>query len=208
MATQTYTSAYGGLTLEAVCTYTNNVASNNSTVTVTLNLKHGEFYASSLGGSYLSVAGVKQNYTKNISWSGGNTTTQLTSQTVTVAHNADGTGSCRIIGTFVLNGSYGSTSIGTMTIDKTLTLTNIPRASALSVPASANIDTIITATITPASSSFKHNLQYKVGATIYHTSEFYQPQRRVIHIRSIRHGYRRLRVELWWYYYQHIHRRV
>ena len=172
MATQTFTSVYGGLTLEAVCTYTENVANNNSTVSVTLNLKHGEFYASALSGSYLSVAGVKNAYSKNISWSGGSTTTQLASQTVTVAHNADGTGSCRIIGTFVLNGSYGNTSIGTMTIDKTLTLTTIPRTSALSVPTSANVDTTITATITPASSSFKHKLQYKVGATVFHTSEF------------------------------------
>ena len=169
MATQTYTSAYGGLTLEAVCTYTENAASNNSTVSVTLNLKHGEFYASALSGSYLSVAGVKKTYTKNISWSGGNTTSALTSQTVTVAHNADGTGSCRIIGTFVLNGSYGSTSIGTMTIDKTLTLPKIPRASTLSAPTSATTGSKLTVTITPANTSFTHKLQYKVGATIFDT---------------------------------------
>lgn len=172
MATKTYTSVYGGLTLEAVCTYTENVANNNSTVSVTLNLKHGEFYASALSGSYLSVAGVKKNYTKNISWSGGNTTTPLTSQTVTVAHNAEGVGTCRIIGTFILNGSYGSTSIGTMTIDQTLTLTKIPRASALSAPASITTGSTMTVTITPANSSFKHKLQYKVGATVFHTSEY------------------------------------
>jgi hypothetical protein len=172
MATKTYTSVYGGLTLEAVCTYTENVANNNSTVSVTLNLKHGEFYASALSGSYLSVAGVKKNYTKNISWSGGNTTTALTSQTVTVAHNAEGVGTCRIIGTFILNGSYGSTSIGTMTIDQTLTLTKIPRASALSAPTSITTGSTMTVTITPANSAFKHKLQYKVGATVFHTSEY------------------------------------
>jgi hypothetical protein len=172
MATKTYTSVYGGLTLEAVCTYTENVANNNSTVSVTLNLKHGEFYASALSGSYLSVAGVKKNYTKNISWSGGNTTTALTSQTVTVAHNAEGVGTCRIIGTFILNGSYGSTSIGTMTIDQTLTLTKIPRASALSAPTSITTGSTMAVTITPANSAFKHKLQYKVGATVFHTSEY------------------------------------
>ena len=172
MATKTYTSAYGGLTLEAVCTYTENVASNNSTVSVALNLKHGEFYATALSGSYLSVAGVKQNYSKTISWSGGNTTTTLTSQTVTVAHNSDGTGSCRIIGTFVLNGSYGSTSIGTMTIDQTLTLTTIPRSSSLSAPASVSTGSSLTVTITPANSSFKHRLQYKIGATIYKVTDY------------------------------------
>ena len=172
MATKTFTSVYGGLTLEAVCTYTENVASNNSTVSVTLNLKHGAFYASALSGSYLSVAGVKQNYSKNISWSGGNTTTPLTSKTVTVAHNSDGTGTCRIIGTFVLNGSYGSTSIGTMTIDQTLTLTKIPRASALSAPATATTGSQLTVTITPANSSFQHRLQYKIGATIFDTTGF------------------------------------
>lgn len=169
MATQTYTSAYGGLTLEAVCTYTENVASNNSTVSVTLNLKHGEFYASALSGSYLSVAGVKSTYTKNISWSGGSTTTPLATKTVTVAHNSDGTGSCRIIGTFVLNGSYGSTSIGTMTIDQTLTFPKIPRASTLSAPTSATTGSKLTVTITPANTSFTHKLQYKVGATIFDT---------------------------------------
>ena len=169
MATQTYTSAYGGLTLEAVCTYTENVASNNSTVSVTLNLKHGEFYASALSGSYLSVAGVKSAYTQSISWSGGSTTTQLATKTVTVAHNSDGTGSCRIIGTFVLNGSYGSMSIGTMTIDQTLTLPKIPRASTLSAPASATTGSKLTVTIAPANTAFTHKLQYKVGATIFDT---------------------------------------
>jgi hypothetical protein len=186
--TKTYTSAYGGLTLEAVCTYTDNVASNNSTVSVTLNLKHGEFYASALSGSYLSVAGVKKTYSKSISWSGGATTTQLATQTATVSHNADGTGSCRIIGTFVLNGSYGSTSIGTMTIDQTLTLTKIPRASTVSVPTSAYTGGTLTATITPANSSFKHKLQYKIGSTVFFTSE-YLPSTTTSYAKTIPHSW-------------------
>lgn len=186
--TKTYTSAYGGLTLEAVCTYTDNVASNNSTVSVTLNLKHGEFYASALSGSYLSVAGVKKTYSKSISWSGGATTTQLATQTATVSHNADGTGSCRIIGTFVLNGSYGSTSIGTMTIDQTLTLTNIPRASTVSVPTSAYTGSTLTATIAPANSSFKHKLQYKIGATVFFTSD-YLPSTTTTYAKEIPHSW-------------------
>lgn len=186
--TKTYTSVYGGLTLEAVCTYTDNVASNNSTVSVTLNLKHGEFYASALSGSYLSVAGVKKSYSKTISWSGGSTTTQLATQTATVSHNADGTGSCRIIGTFVLNGSYGSTSIGTMTIDQTLTLTKIPRASTLSVPTSAYTGSTLTTTITPANSSFKHRLQYKIGATVFFTSD-YLPSTTTTYAKEIPHSW-------------------
>lgn len=169
--TQTYTSVYGGLTLEAVCEYTDNPTSNNSTVKVTLNLKHGEFYASALSGSYLSVAGVKKTYAKTISWSGGNTTTALTSQTVTVAHNSDGTGTCRIIGTFVLNGSYGSTSIGTMTIDKTLTLTKIPRASTIDAPASITTGSTLTVNITRANTSFSHKLKYIIGATTFAEAE-------------------------------------
>ena len=186
--TKTYTSVYGGLTLEAVCTYTDNVASNNSTVSVTLNLKHGEFYASALSGSYLSVAGVKSTYTKSISWSGGSTTTPLATKTVTVAHNSEGAGSCRIIGTFVLNGSYGSTSIGTMTIDQTLTLTKIPRASTVSVPTTASTGSTLTATITPANSSFKHKVQYKIGATTFFTSE-YLPATTTTYAKEIPHSW-------------------
>lgn len=172
MATVNYSTTAGGLKLIAVCDHTQNISANTSTVTVTLQLQHGEFYASALSGSYLSVAGNKTAYSKSISWGGGSTTTTLSTKTVTVSHNANGAGSCRIIGTFVLNGSYGSTSIGTMTIDQTLTLPTIPRSSGLTVVSAANTGTSITATITPANSTFKHRLQYKVGATVFHTSEY------------------------------------
>ena len=188
MATVSYTTTAGGLKLVAVCEHTQNISANTSTVTVTLQLQHGEFYASALSGSYLSVAGNKTAYSKSISWSGGSTTTTLSTKTVTVSHNANGAGSCRIIGTFVLNGSYGSTSIGTMTVDQTLTLPTIPRASGLTIASSINTGTSITATITPANSTFKHKLQYKVGATIFYTSDFI-PAGTTTYTREIPHSW-------------------
>ena len=188
MATVSYTTTAGGLKLVAVCDHTQNISANISTVTVTLQLQHGEFYANALSGSYLSVAGNKTAYSKSISWSGGATTTTLSTKTVTVSHNADGTASCRIIGTFVLNGSYGSTSIGTMTVDQTLTLPTIPRSSGLTIASSANTGTSITATITPANSTFKHKLQYKVGATTFYTSD-YIPAGTTTYTREIPHSW-------------------
>lgn len=173
--TGSYSTSTGvDFNLVAYYSYEQNTANNTSTVTVTLKLKHKSLNATALSGSYLSVAGNQVNYSKTISQSSNTLTeTTLATKTVTVSHDdTTGQATCRIKGTFVLNGSYSGVSINTLTLDKTLTLTTIPRASGLSVPSSVNTGSELTITITPANSTFKHIVRFKVGATMVYTSDF------------------------------------
>lgn len=173
--TGSYSTSTGvDFNLVAYYSYEQSTANNTSTVTVTLKLRHKSIGATALSGSYLSVAGNQVNYTKKISQSSNTITeTTLTTKTVTIQHNdTTGQGSCRIKGTFVLNGTYSSKYIGTLTLDETLTLQTIPRASSLSVPTSVNTGSNLTVTITPANSTFKHKVEFKVGATIVYSSDF------------------------------------
>lgn len=172
--TGSYSTATGvDLNLVADYSYTQNTSANTSTVTVTLKLKHRSLRASSVSGSYLSVAGNKSNYSKTISQSSDSLTeTTLATKTVTVSHSSTGKGECAIKATFVFNGTYSGKYIGTLTINKTLTLKDIPRSSSLSVVTSMNTGTSLKATITPSDSSFKHKIRYIVDGTNKFTSDF------------------------------------
>ena len=153
--------------------YAQDTSANTSTVTVTLKLKHRTLYASALSGSYLSVAGNKITYSKSISYSGTSLTeTTLATKTVTINHDTSGQGSCTIKADFVLNGTISSKYIGTLSLNQTLTLQTIPRASKLSVASSVNTGSSLTVTITPSSSSFKHKVRFTVDGAIKYTSDF------------------------------------
>ncbi len=173
--TGSYSTSTGvNLNLVAYYSYTQSTENVTSEVTVTLKLRHRSLKASALSGSYLSVAGNQVNYSKTFSKSDNTEVeTTLATKTVTINHNNEtGQGSCRIKGTFVFNGTYGGKYIGTLTIDETLTLQTILRASGLSAPSSINTGSSLTLTITPASSIFKHKVQFKIGSTTKHTSDF------------------------------------
>ena len=173
--TGSYSTSTGvDFNLIAYYSYEQNTANNTSEVTVTLKLKHKSLRATSLSGSYLSVAGNQVNYTKTISQSSNTVTeTTLASKTVTIQHNdTTGQGSCRIKATFVLNGTYSGVTINTLTLDQTLTLNTIPRASGLSVPSSVNTGSELTVTITPANSTFKHKVQFEIGGSIVYSGDF------------------------------------
>lgn len=164
-------TSVGGMTLQADYSYTQNTSANTTVVTVTLKLaNHYALYASALSGSYISVGGNKTNYSKSISYGGSTTTTTtLATKTVTVTHNSDGTGSCAIGGTFVMNGSYRGSYVGTMSVSSTITLPKIARASGLTVPSSVNTGSALSGTITPSSTAFNHKVQLKIGSTIKDT---------------------------------------
>lgn len=163
-------SSINGMTLQADYSYTQNISANTTTVTVTLKLAdHYALYASALSGSYISVGGNKANYSRSISYGGSTTTTTtLATKTVTVNHNADGTGTCTIGGTFVMNGTYRGTYIGTLQVSSTVTLPKIARASTIARFANSGgttiseIDTGSTFRVywsTAAVSSFKYRIQ-------------------------------------------------
>jgi hypothetical protein len=165
-------TSVGGMTLQADYSYAQNTSANTSTVTVTLKLvNHYALYASALSGSYLSVGGNRSDYSKSISYGGSSTTTTTLygPKTVTVQHNSDGTGSCAISGTFVMNGTYRGSYVGTMSVSSTITLPKIARASGLTVPSSVNTGSAFSGTITPSSTAFNHKVQLKIGSTVKDT---------------------------------------
>ena len=170
MATINGTSV-GGMTLQAEYSYTQNTTANTSSVTVTLKLvDHYALYATALTGSYISVGGSKTNYTKSISYGGSTTTTTtLATKTATVTHNSDGTATCNISGAFVMNGTYRNNSVGTMTVNQTITLPKIARSSSFTVSSSVNTGSAISGTVTPSSTAFNHKIQLKIGTTVKDT---------------------------------------
>ena len=160
-------TSVGDMTLQADYSYTQNTSANTSTVTVTLKLyNHYALYASALTGSYISIGGSKTSYTKSISYGGSaTTTTTLATKTVTVTHNSDGTATCNISGTFVMNGTYRGYAVGTMTVNQTITLPKIARSSRFTVSSSVNTGSAISGTVTPSSTTFNHKLLLKIGST-------------------------------------------
>lgn len=164
-------TSVGGMTLQADYSYTQNTSANTSNVTVILKLaNHYALYSSALSGSYISVGGSKTNYSKTISYGGSTTTTtELTRKTVTITHKSDGTATCNISGTFVMNGTYRGSSVGTMSVNQTITLPTIPRSSSLTVPTSISTGTTLSGTVTPSSSSFNHKIYIKVGSSVKNT---------------------------------------
>lgn len=160
-------TSIGGMTLQAEYSYTPDPAKNQTSVTVILRLiGHYALYASALTGSYISIGGTKTNYNKSISYGGSSTTsTELVRQTVIVSHNSDGTATCNISGTFVMNGTYRGYSVTTMSVSKTITLPTIARSSSFTVSSSVNTGSAISGTVTPSSNAFNHKLLLKVGTT-------------------------------------------
>ena len=181
-------TSVGGMTLQADYSYTQNASANTSSVTVILKLaNHYALYTSALSGSYISVGGSKTNYSKSISYGGSTTTTtELTRKTVTVTHNNDGTATCNISGTFVMNGTYRGSSVGTMTVNQTITLPKIARSSGIDKFTNASgtnltsIDTGVAFRVywTPASNAFKFRVQcVSPGGTFTYPSgtTFFEP---------------------------------
>ena len=164
-------TSVGGMTLQADYSYTQDTSANTSSVTVVLKLyNHYALYASALSGSYISVGGSKTNYSKSISYGGSTTTTtELTRKTVTVKHNNDGTATCNISGTFVMNGSYRGSSVGTMSVNQTITLPKIARSSSFTISSSVNTGSALSGTVTPSSTAFNHKIQLKIGSTVKDT---------------------------------------
>jgi hypothetical protein len=164
-------TSIGGMTLRADYSYTQNTSAATTTITVVLQLAdHYALYASAMSGSYISVGGSKTNYSKTISYGGSSTTTtELARKTVTITHNSDGTASCNISGSFVMNGTYRGYSVGTMTVNQTISLPKIARSSSFAVSSSVNTGSALSGTITPSSTAFNHKIQLKIGSTVKDT---------------------------------------
>lgn len=106
---------------------------------------------------YISInGGAETEYSLSYTLPKGTTATILDT-TITVPHNADGTGSIK-----VRTWMDTDISAGVVEQTKTLTLTTIPRASSLTA-SNGTLGTAQTLTINRAVSTFKHRLTYKCG---------------------------------------------
>lgn len=151
---------------------TQSVSGNTSKITAVMYLVQ----ASSWG---LSIASRSDNKTTingtghtwaspAISNSGGKTTKLGTVTSGNIAHNADGTKSVTITAVFEINATISGTYYDTITASATVTLDTIPRATQPTLSAtSANMGAAVTVSMPRASSSFTHDLSYKVDGGSY-----------------------------------------
>lgn len=136
------------------------VSKNQSTITMTLKVYDGTGYSQNedYHSAYYIIQGEKRWNPYNYSSIGLKT---LGSKTVTVSHNQDGTGSVTLSGSWDC-GFASDYTPRTLTVSGKVTLPTIPRASSVTCP-STNIGSTATISISRASSSFTHTLQYKMS---------------------------------------------
>lgn len=166
MASGNFISSTGtNLNLYVTWSSTSNVNTNTSTVTANVYMRSYTISATALADSYVTINGNKKSFA-GISLnktSSSLTDTLLTTHTVTVDHNTDGTKSITIKANLEFNGKVSGTYLSDVTASKTVDLDNIPRASGLTVSAtSINTGSGLTMTISPANSKFTHLIEYYI----------------------------------------------
>lgn len=142
-----------------------NVANNTSTVGYTLQIVRvttnaGGYWNNNQSSATLTINGTaitvpsftydfRTNYTK-----------VLSTGSITVAHNADGTKTVASSASVTMNAAG---LIPSGSVSGSLALSTIPRASSFTIPSSYTMGNAFTATITRASSAFTHNITVKYG---------------------------------------------
>jgi hypothetical protein len=144
-----------------------NVTNNTSNVTATVQLvSTSSAYTISSTTSKsvsLTINGVTYSSTCTVGIS-GNQTKSLFSQTVDIAHNADGTKTCSFSSDVGLNVTLSGVYWGTVSASGSGTFDTIARASQPTLSAStADMNTTITIYTHRASTSFTHTLRYIFG---------------------------------------------
>ena len=141
--------------------YTQDVTTNRSTITMDLYLYVATIPAYNLNANsaFYTLAGKKTYQTYNYTSKGWY---KLGSDTMVVIHDSDGTKSTRLYGTWCSN-VHSNYTPWSLSVDETVTLDTIPRASKLSCPA-AYIGENANITITRASPSFTHTISYSFGS--------------------------------------------
>lgn len=173
MASGNFSSNTGtNLNLYITWSSTTNVSTNTSSVTVNVYSRSYTINGNALADSYVTVNGnTKSMAGISLSQSVSNLTNKLlTTYTVTVPHNSNGTKSITIKANIEFNGTVSGKYLSDITASQTVTLDTIPRASGLSVVASVNTGSSLTATISPASSAFTHKIAYIIGGSTKFTS--------------------------------------
>lgn len=146
---------------------TQNIANNTTSVSWSLWIRKNSgsgYSASDVKNWNVNIGGqTKSGTIKGYSFV-GKTSITLGSGSFTIAHNADGTKSISISGTFT---DSGATGIGSGTASGSMTLTTIPRASSFGTISGSTLGSGITININRASSSFTHELWYHFGTVTW-----------------------------------------
>lgn len=151
---------------------TQNVSKNTSKITCVMYLVQASSWSLGIGSrddNTTVINGTTYTWTSPaISNSGGKTTKLATVTSGNITHNADGTKSVTLKATFQLNATISGAYRDTITASATITLNTIPRATQPSLSASsANMGGTVTVSMPRASSSFTHDLAYKLGSGSY-----------------------------------------
>lgn len=146
---------------------TQNVANNTSKITCVMYLVQASSWSLGIGSrddNVTTINGTRYTWTSPaISNSGGKTTKLATVTSGNISHNADGTKSVSISAVFELNATISGTYRDTITASDTVTLNTIPRATQPTLSASsADMGAAVTVSMPRASSSFTHDLSYKL----------------------------------------------
>lgn len=162
----------GNYKLRVDWTATQSVSGNTSKITATMNLVQASSWSlniASRSDNKTTINGTAYTWTSPaISNSGGKTTKLATVTSGNIAHNADGTKSVTITAVFEIGATISGTRYDTITASATINLDTIPRATQPSLSAtSANMGAAVTVSMPRASSSFTHDLAYKVGNGSY-----------------------------------------
>lgn len=144
------------------------IPNNTSTITAKVQLvSTGSSYnivSSATKSGSLWINSVKYDFTFSAALSGNQVKTVYT-KTVIVPHNANGTKTCGFAAALGIEVTLSGTYYGTVEIRGESALTTIPRASSASIsPATVEMGSVLTISISRASSSFTHKVTYKFGS--------------------------------------------
>ena len=149
-----------------------NISNNTSKITAVMYLVQASSWSLNIGtrsDNSTTINGTKYTWASPaINNSGGKTTKLATVTSGNITHNADGTKSVTISATFNLEATISGSYRGSITASATITLNTIPRATTPTLSASsADMGATVTVTMNRASSSFTHDLAYKLGSGSY-----------------------------------------
>ena len=175
MASGNFISSTGtNLNLYVTWSSTTNVSSNTSVVTANVYMRSYTISGKALTNSYITINGNKKSFagTSLNKTSNSLTDTLLTTHSVTVSHNTDGSKSIVITANLEFNGTVSGKYLSNITASKTVNLDTIPRASSFTIPSTVNTGSNLNVTISPANNSFKHKVRLLIDGAIKYTSSF------------------------------------
>lgn len=161
-----YTNIGSGYRLQMEWSATQSISSNTSTITAKLYLISLSSYyyinSSTSRNATITINGDKDTVSTTAKLS-ANQKKLLMTKSYTTGHNADGTKTSGISGTFDLGGiSLSGKDYGTVSVSQTVTLNTIPRKSTITSDLNWRPPRALPVSISRASSSFKHDIKLYV----------------------------------------------